>query len=105
MNSRPMPTRLSLHGDRRFDVDVPLAHRQAESRLHDQALFERARRPHGHTAPADVQRDRRGNVVTEAVGDGNPSTTRGPVRRLKSPGKRWGASDGKICWSAVYSLT
>ena len=36
---------------------------------------------------------------------GIPSTTRGLVRRLKLSGKRCGASDGRMCWLALYSFT
>ena len=36
---------------------------------------------------------------------GMPSTTRGLLRRLKLSGKRCGASDGRMCCTALYSLT
>ena len=36
---------------------------------------------------------------------GMPSTTRGLPRRLKLSGNRCGASDGRMCCTALYSLT
>ena len=36
---------------------------------------------------------------------GMPSTTRGLLRRLKLSGNRCGASDGRMCWTALYSFT
>ena len=36
---------------------------------------------------------------------GMPSTTRGLLRRLKLSGNRCGASDGRMCCTALYSLT
>jgi hypothetical protein len=35
---------------------------------------------------------------------GMPRTTRGLARRLKLSGKRWGAIDGRMCCTALYSL-
>ena len=36
---------------------------------------------------------------------GMPRTTRGLLRRLKLSGNKCGASDGRMCWTALYSLT
>src|SRR4051812_39451401 len=53
------------------DVDILLAHRHAESRLDGGADLQRARRPHGNAAAADVQRDRCRDRVAEAISDGD----------------------------------
>ena len=44
-------------------------------------------------------------VLPKRYATGMPRTTRGLSRRLKLSGKRCGASDGRMCWLALYSLT
>src|SRR6185437_8317828 len=55
----------------RFNVDVLLDHRYAEPHLDGRALLERIGRADGDAAAADVQGDRGGDRVAEAVGDWN----------------------------------
>ena len=43
-------------------------------------------------------------VLPKRYAMGIPSTTRGLLRRLKSSGNRCGASDGRMCCTALYSL-
>ena len=70
-NCRPMPCRRSLHGDAALGVDVALRARQPEAEPHLRAVVERARGPDGDAAAAQVQRQRRGDGVAEAVRDRN----------------------------------
>ena len=44
-------------------------------------------------------------VLPKRYATGIPSTTRGLPRRLKLSGNRCGASDGRMCCTALYSLT
>ena len=44
-------------------------------------------------------------VLPNRYATGMPSTTRGLLRRLKLSGNRCGASDGRMCCTALYSLT
>ena len=44
-------------------------------------------------------------VLPKRYAMGMPSTTRGLPRRLKLSGNRCGASDGRMCCTALYSLT
>ena len=44
-------------------------------------------------------------VLPKRYAIGMPSTTRGLPRRLKLSGNRCGASDGRMCCTALYSFT
>src|SRR5438132_8123914 len=104
-NSSPLPTRRSLHAT--FDstsmsfLPIGIRNRTLTVIPFSSGLVVRTATPPrlmlSVTAAAIVLPNR--------YAIGMPRTTRGPVRRLTSPGNRCGASDGRMCCSDVYSFT
>ena len=92
--------------DARLDVDLALARRQAERGRASAApassglVVRMAMPPRLRFSVSAVAM-----VLPNRYATGMPSTTRGLPRRLKLSGNRCGASDGRMCCTALYSLT
>src|SRR5206468_4465904 len=90
--------------DAALAVDVFLGPGHAEPDLDLRTAVERARRPDGDPSVTEVEGQRRGDRVAEPVLDRDTQHHTGPPRRLKLSGNRCGASDGRMCCTALYSL-
>ena len=104
---QPHPDAPVAPGDARLRLDVALRSRAAGSaRGSWRPFLERAHRADRHAPLAEVQRRApRRSCCRTGTRPGCPSTTRGLPRRLKLSGNRCGASDGRMCCTALYSLT